>query len=110
MSMNLARQSYSLDPEYFIAGTTIRIITEVKTAGADLKAHVPVVLADGKVTAVADKDASGLYGITADSASSGDDVVVYLTGEFFADALEMPDGVTAADIEVAFRDIGIFLK
>ena len=36
--------------------------------------------------------------------------MIYLTGEFFADGLALPDGVTAADIEAALRNIGIFLK
>ncbi len=36
--------------------------------------------------------------------------MIYLTGEFFADALVLPDGVKAEDIEVPLRDIGIFLK
>lgn len=53
---------------------------------------------------------TGLYGIAAEDAASGEDAVVYLTGEFFADGLALPDGVAAADIEVALRNIGIFLK
>ena len=36
--------------------------------------------------------------------------MIYLTGEFFADALALETGVTAAGLEVAFRNIGIFLK
>ena len=55
-------------------------------------------------------DTTGIYGIVADDAASGDDVVIYLTGEFITDALVLEDVVTAADIEVALRDIGIFLK
>ena len=53
---------------------------------------------------------TGLYGIAAEDAASGEDAVVYLTGEFFAEGLALPDGVAAADIEVALRNIGIFLK
>ena len=53
---------------------------------------------------------TGLYGIAAEDAASGEDAVVYLTGEFFAEGLALPDGVTAADIEAALRNIGIFLK
>ena len=36
MSMDLARKTFSCEPEYFIAGTNIRIATAVKEAGADL--------------------------------------------------------------------------
>ena len=56
------------------------------------------------------KSSKHLYGIAAEDAASGEDAVVYLTGEFFADGLALPDGVAAADIEVALRNIGIFLK
>ena len=35
---------------------------------------------------------------------------VWLTGEYFADSLALPGGVTTEDVEVALRNIGIFLK
>ncbi len=119
MSMGLARQSFSLEPEYLIAGTTIRTKTGVKTAAVALEKGTPVILdSDGKaakVTATTSGDkttvsTTGLYGIVADSAEKDEDVVIYLTGEFFADALVLETGVTAGDLEVAFRNMGIFLK
>jgi hypothetical protein len=45
-----------------------------------------------------------------EAAASGEEAVVYLTGEFFADSLTLPEGVTAADIETELRKINIFLK
>lgn len=111
MSMELEKKTYSNEPDYFIAGNAIGITTATKEAGADLAAHTPVILSDGKVTAVASKDAlTGLYGITADSAASGEDAVIYLTGEFFAENLVLSGSLTADDVEVALRNIGIFLK
>lgn len=111
MSMDLEKKTFSTEPEYFIAGTNIRIATAVKEAGADLAAHTPVILAEGKVTAVESKDAlEGLYGLTAEAAENGEDAIIYLSGEFFADALVLPESVTAADVEVALRNLGIFLK
>ena len=53
---------------------------------------------------------AGIYGIAAGDAGAGEDVVVYLTGEFFADAINLPDSVTAETLTTAFRNIGIFLK
>ena len=41
---------------------------------------------------------------------AAEEVVVYLTGEFFADAITLPEGVTADTLAKAFRNIGIFLK
>ena len=110
MSMDLARKTFSCEPEYFIAGTNIRIATAVKEAGADLSAHTPVLLAEGKVTPVAEAaKLTGLYGVTAE-AKSGEDAIIYLSGEFFADALVLPAGMTAADVEVPLRNLGIYLK
>lgn len=116
MSMDLAKKTYSTTPDYFIAGTTVGIVTAAKEADGAVAAHNLVLLNGGKVkplAAVGDTHAlnvTGLYGIAAEDAASGEDAVVYLTGEFFADGLALPDGVAAADIEVALRNIGIFLK
>ena len=112
MSMDLAKKTYSTTPDYFIAGTTVGIVTAAKEADEAVTAHNLVLLADDKVKPLAAVDGThalnvtGLYGI----AAKGEDAVIYLTGEFFADGLALSDGVTAADIEAALRNIGIFLK
>lgn len=112
MSMNLTPEKFSCEPEYLLAGTGIRVTTAVKKAAAVLKAGAPVKLdSSGKAAPVAKADGTtGLYGITTEDFKSGEDAVIYLTGEFFADRLALETGVTAASLEVAFRDIGIFLK
>lgn len=116
MSMDLERKIYSTAPEHFIAGTDIGIAKATKKASAAVEAHAPVLLADGKVKPIAAPASAGtavltgLYGITADSAAADEEVPVYLTGEFFADGLALPEGVKAADVEVALRNLGIFLK
>ena len=46
----------------------------------------------------------------AEDVKSGEQGVVYLSGEFFADALVLPANGSAADLEVPFRALGIFLK
>ena len=53
---------------------------------------------------------TGLYGILAEVFASGEDGIVYLSGEFFADALVLPANATAADVEVPLRNLGIYLK
>ncbi|MEE0485421.1 MAG: hypothetical protein UDB69_04130, partial [Faecalibacterium sp.] len=47
MAMDLAVQTFSMKPEYLIAGTDIRITTAVKEAGAALTRGMVVCLADG---------------------------------------------------------------
>lgn len=110
MAMDLAVQSFSTDEKYFIADATMPVETAVKTASVALDAHTPVLLTDGKLAKVTDATATGLYGITADSAEADGECVVYLTGAFFADELVLENGVTADALEAAFRNIGIFLK
>ena len=43
-------------------------------------------------------------------AAGGEEAVIFLTGEFFGDALVLPEGVKVADVEVPLRNIGVFLK
>ena len=99
MSMDLAKKTYSTTPDYFIAGTAVGIVTAAKEASAAIAAHNLVLLDGGKVKPLAAVDSSnalnvtGLYGIAAEDAASGEDAVIYMTGEFFADGLALPDGI-----------------
>ena len=111
MSMDLAKKTFSTQPDYLIAGNA-EIVTAVKEASAALKRGAPVVLnSDGKLAAISVSGSSapytvtttGLYGILAED-------VAYLSGEFFADALVLPANATAADVEVPLRNLGIYLK
>lgn len=109
--MDLAKKTFECQPERFIAGTDIRITTAAKVADGALAAHTPVTITGGKVKAITSaENLTGLYGLSADSAENNKEAVIFLTGEFFADSIVLPEGVKASDIEVAFRNIGIFLK
>lgn len=122
MSMDLSVKTYRYDPAHFEAGIG-PVAKAVKVAAVDIPAHAPVVLnSDGKLalitaTTTGEGDAAkttvtttGLYGVTPDSINADEEGPVYLTGEYFADSLALPDGVTTADVEVPLRNIGIFLK
>lgn len=110
MAMDLARKEYTNSPDYLIASANIKITTAIKEAAADLATGAPVKLDSNGKAAKITSSSDTPYGIVADSTKSGDDAVIYLTGEFFADALVYETGITAADLEVGFRNIGIFLK
>lgn len=122
MSMDLAVKTYRYDPTHFEAGIG-PVAKAVKVAAVDIPAHAPVVLnSDGEleliaVTTTGEGEAAkttvtttGLYGVTPDSIKADEEGPVWLTGEYFADSLVLPEGVTAADVEVPLRNIGIFLK
>lgn len=90
MSMDLEKKTFSTQPDYLIAGTA-EIVTAAKEAAATLKRGAPVVLdGSGKLAAVTvsggpgtyKTEATGLYGILAEDVKSGEQGVVYLSGEF----------------------------
>lgn len=71
---------------------------------------MPVTLGtDGKLSAVTADTVANVYGIAAEAAEEGAEVVIYLTGQFFGDSLELPTGTTAADFKAPLRKLGIFL-
>lgn len=117
-------------PVKFFAGE-YPVVTAVKAVatGKSVKQYEPVKLTDNGIEPVVKVAASeavsgtstpakseyenttaGIYGIAATAAQAAEEVVVYLTGEFFADAITLPEGVTADTLAKAFRNIGIFLK
>lgn len=108
-------------PVKFFAGE-YPVVTAVKAVatGKSVKQYEPVKLTDNGIEPVVKVAASeavsgtsttaGIYGIAATAAKAAEEVVVYLTGEFFADAITLPEGVTADTLTKAFRNIGIFLK
>lgn len=122
MSMELGVKKFSTAPRYFEAGD-YPIAKAVKVASVDIPAHAPVVLnSDGKLalitvtttgegeTAKTTVTTTGIYGLTPDSIKKDEEGPVWLTGEYFADSLVLPEGATAADVETALRNINIFLK
>ena len=110
MSMDLAGKTYRYDPHHFEAGVG-PVAKAAKVAAADIPAHAPVVLdGDGKLALITADNQAGIYGLTPDSIRAGEEGPVWLTGEYFADSLVLPEGMTAADVETALRNIGIFLK
>ena len=108
-------KSGAYTPENVLAGP-FPVKTDVAKVGAAAVARLtPVKLVDGKVAPIAAGTEAapadgGLYGIAADDGEKNGEVPVYLTGEFFADALNWPTGTAAEDVKTAFRALGIFLK
>lgn len=118
MGMDLERKTFSTAPDYLIAGGA-EINTAVKMASVAVKRGAVVKLGeDGKlaIPTVSGSpgsytvDTEGLYGIAADDAEAEEEVVVYLTGAFFGDALVLPENATVANVEVPLRNLGIFVK
>lgn len=116
MSMDLTAKTYRYVPDRFEAGIG-PVAKAVKEAAEEIPAHAPVLLnGEGKLallTAPEEEgslDTQGLYGLAPDAIKAGEEGPVWLTGEYFADSLVLPEGVDAADVEVALRNIGIFLR
>ncbi len=105
-----AVETRSTEPKNFFAGD-FPTLPETGTAGAKLAEHTPVMAGeDGNIVAVTKEAAGNVVGITAEAAESGEPVVYYMTGEFFADAITLPDGVAIEDIKDSLRKLSIFLR
>ena len=105
-----AVETRSTEPKNFFAGD-FPTLPESGTAGAKLAEHTPVAKGeDGSIVAVTAETIDKVVGITAEAAESGEPVVYYMTGEFFADALNLPEGVAIEDIKDSLRKLSIFLR
>lgn len=122
-------ETRSCERQHFLAGDfpIVKEVLPIKT-GEVINGHEPVKVIDGQaepVTLMAESaaDASagtpaasaaentvrGLAGISAAS-SNGETVVIYRTGEFYADALIYREGVTAEMLKEPFAQLNIYLK
>ena len=105
-----AVETRSTEPKNFFAGD-FPTLPETGTAGEKLAEHTPVTEnEEGEIVAVAEATTGDVVGITAEAAENGEPVVYYMTGEFFADALNLPEGVAIEDIKDSLRKLSIFLR
>lgn len=101
----------SYNPKMVHAGD-YPVVTDSGTVadGETIIELMPVVLGtDGKIKAVTADTVANVYGLAAENAEAGEEVVIYLTGQFFGDSIEVPAGTTAADFKAPFRKLCIFL-
>lgn len=105
---NVTESAYA--PENFFAGSfpIAKDFGTIKT-GATIRRHAPIVQGENGIEEATAETIDKLIGITADEPNGGE-VVYYLTGEFFVEALHLPSGVTAETLKPVFRKMGIFLK
>lgn len=100
----------SYTPENFYAGD-FPTVTESGTAAGAIRKHTPIVKnEDGKLAEVAAGTVGKLVGIAAEAAGQNEPAVYYMTGEFFADAIVLPGGVTVDAVKDELRKLSIFLK
>ena len=76
-------------------------------AGCSVSVTTPYTPAVAELT---DAVAKTIYGIAADDAAAGEHVVVYLTGEYNAKAVVVPEGLTVEDIQPYLRNLSIHLQ
>lgn len=97
-------------PDNFNAGG-YPVVTDSDTikAGANIRKRAPLVKGENGIEEAGAETLDKIIGIAADVPSGGE-VVYYLTGEYFADAIVLPDGVTVEALKPALRKLGIFLK
>lgn len=106
-------KTYETMPNEFIAGM-MPIATEgmAVKSGEIIKAKSLVKLDSGEAAAYTKEDGTAKtvpYGIAAADAENGQ-VVVYLSGEFHGDQLNLPEEVTVDAVKPLLRENGIYLK
>lgn len=105
-----AVETRSTEPKNFFAGD-FPIVPETGTAGAAIAEHTPIAFDDdGAIVPITTETVSKVIGISAEAAAKDDPVVYYMTGEYFADAVNIPAGVDGAELKTALRKLSIFLK
>lgn len=88
------------------------VITDSGTVaeGEIITELTPITLdTDGKIKAVTADTITNVYGLAAEDAKAGQEIVLYLTGQFFGESINVPSGSSASDFKEPFRKLGIFL-
>ena len=103
-------ENRSTEPKNFFAGD-FPTVPESATAAEAVAEFAPVAKNEsGELINITADTVANVTGITAEAAEAGEPAVYYMTGEFHADALNLPDGVTVDAIKDSLRKLSIFLK
>jgi len=78
--------------------------------GATVRKYAPVAETADGIEEVTAATLDKLVGIAADVPDDGGNVVYYMTGDFNAAAVVLPEGVTLDALKPACRKLSIFLK
>lgn len=107
---------YEVEREVYLPKNLFAGNHPVATAVEKVKSDTPiaentvVALKSTGIEAASASNLADIYGITASSAKGGEEVVVYLTGEFNTSAVTFPEGAEATKVKTPLRKLGIFLK
>ena len=85
------------------------IVTKSDTAGATIAEGDIVVLSEGKLAPATSATLANVAGIAAHAAIEGVIANYYATGQFFASAINLPDGVTLAQAQAALEKLNIYI-
>ena len=78
--------------------------------GTTVRKYAPVAQTADGIEEVTAATLDKLVGIAADAPDGEGNVIYYMTGDFNATAIVMPDGVTLDALKPACRKLSIFLK
>lgn len=107
MASLIERRSY--EPKKFYAGE-FPVVTETGTAGGAIALHDLVMSSESGIVKATTAGIANVVGIAVSEAAAADDPVVYImTGEVFADSVNL-NGIEAAAAKAACRKLSIFLK
>ena len=78
-------------------------------ASATIHARAPIAIGKNGIIEVTAATIENVIGISA-AEPSGDEIVYYMTGEFFSQALHLQSGVTTEALRPHLRKLNIFLR
>ena len=108
MAELIERREYT--PKRFYAGE-FPAVPETGTAGGAIALHDLVMSSDTGIVKATKEGIANVVGIAvSEAAAAGDPVVYIMTGEVFADAVDIDSTLTAAEAKAACRKLSIFLK
>lgn len=103
-------ETRNYEPKNFFAGD-FPTVPESGITAAAVEEFMPVEKdSSGKIIPTTKATVANVIGITATAAGTGEPVVYYMTGEFFADVLNLPAEVEIADLKDTLRKVSIFLR
>ncbi len=108
--MSYGVENFEYKPKNFLAGD-FPTVPEDGVAAEKIIEFSPLTKnSDGKIALVTADTINKVIGLSAVAAEEGDPIVYYMTGEFFANAINLPQGVTMDKLKEELRKISIFLR
>ncbi len=106
----LGMETRSLEVKNFLAGE-FPTLPETGTAATNIDEYTPITKNDdGGIVPVTAETIGDVIGITVEKVDKDEPIVYFMTGEFFTEAINIPEGIEKEALKEACRKLSIFLR